>query len=204
MGDGGIDGRLVPPIGISLDGPAGGKELLAVDRADVEAYARDLEQAGRGRSTVARRLATLAGFYRYAVEEAALPRSPVAHVCRPSVARFLAAAETATTGDHALACLLMLNGLRVSEACLADVADLGTERAHRVLAVVGKGGARVIVPSTRAARMSVTASGSSGESSGQDVHVSCRQSLNASGSLLFIGRQTDDFGKATSEVQCLA
>lgn len=64
-----------------------GRELLAVDRADVEAYARDLEQAGRARSTVARRLATLAGFYRYAVEEAALPRSPVAHVRRPSVAR---------------------------------------------------------------------------------------------------------------------
>jgi site-specific recombinase XerD len=56
-----------------------------VDRADVEAYARDLEQAGRARSTVARRLATLAGFYRYAVEEATLPRSPVAHVRRPSV-----------------------------------------------------------------------------------------------------------------------
>lgn len=122
-----------------------------MDRADVEAYALDLEQAGRARSTVARRLATLAGFYRYAVEEAALPRSPVAHVRRPSVARdsqtlgldrdeaapFLAAAETASTGDHALACLLMLNGLRVSEACAADVADLGIERAHRVLAVVG-------------------------------------------------------------------
>lgn len=117
-----------------------------MDRADVEAYALDLEQAGRARSTVARRLATLAGFYRYAVEEAALPRSPVAHVRRPSVARdsqtlgldrdeaarFLAAAETASTGDHALACLLMLNGLRVSEACAADVADLGIERAHRV------------------------------------------------------------------------
>jgi integrase/recombinase XerD len=101
--------------GILLGGcVAGGVELLAVDRADVEAYARDLEQAGRARSTVARRLATLAGFYRYAVEEAALPRSPVAHVRRPSVAhdsqtlgldrdeatRFLAAAETAPTGDH--------------------------------------------------------------------------------------------------------
>jgi integrase/recombinase XerD len=93
---------------------AGGVELLAVDRADVEAYARDLEQAGRARSTVARRLATLAWFYRYAVEEAALPRSPVAHVRRPSVARdsqklgldrdeaarFLAAAESACPLRH--------------------------------------------------------------------------------------------------------
>jgi site-specific recombinase XerD len=96
---------------------AGGVELLAVDRADVEAYARDLEQAGRARSTVARRLATLAWFYRYAVEEAALPRSPVAHVRRPSVARdsqklgldrdeaarFLAAAETALSAASFMA-----------------------------------------------------------------------------------------------------
>jgi site-specific recombinase XerD len=39
-----------------------------------------------------------------------------------------------------------LNGLRVSEACAADVVDLGVERAHRVLSVVGKGGQRRLVP----------------------------------------------------------
>jgi site-specific recombinase XerD len=109
---------------------------------------------------VARRLATLAGFYRYAVQEGALPHSPVAHVRRPSVARdsqtlgldreetvrFLAAAESASARDHALVCLLILNGLRVSEACAADVADLGVERVHRVLAVVCKGDQRTLVP----------------------------------------------------------
>jgi integrase len=86
------------------------------------------------------------------------PTPPVAHVPRPSVARgsqtlgldreeaarFLAAAASAR--DHALACLLILNGLRVSEACAADVADLRVERAHRVLAVVGKRGQRTLVP----------------------------------------------------------
>jgi integrase/recombinase XerD len=36
--------------------------------------------------------------------------------------------------------------LRVSEACAADVVDLGVERAHRVLAVVSKGGQRTLVP----------------------------------------------------------
>lgn len=112
--------------------------LLVVRRIHVEAYVRQLEQAGRSRATVARRLATLAGFYRYAVQEGALPHSPVTHVGRPSVARdsqtlgpdreeavrFLAAAQAASARDHALACLLTLNGLRVSEACAADVADL--------------------------------------------------------------------------------
>jgi integrase len=39
-----------------------------------------------------------------------------------------------------------LNGLRVSEACAAEVVDLGVERAHRVLAVIGKGGQRTLVP----------------------------------------------------------
>jgi integrase/recombinase XerD len=134
--------------------------LLAAHRDHIEAYIRALEQAGRSRATVARRLATLAGIYRYAVQEGALPHSPATHIRRPSVARdsqtlgldreeavrFLAAAEAASARDHALACLLTLNGLRVSEACAADGVDLGVERAHRVLAVVGKGGQRTLVP----------------------------------------------------------
>jgi Phage integrase, N-terminal SAM-like domain len=61
--------------------------LMGVHRSRIEAYIRHLEQAGRSRATVARRLATLGGFYRYAVQEGALPHSPVAHVRRPSVAR---------------------------------------------------------------------------------------------------------------------
>jgi integrase/recombinase XerD len=61
--------------------------LPEVRRIHVEAYVRQLEQAGRSRATRARRLATLAGFYRYAVQEGALPHSSVAYVRRPSVAR---------------------------------------------------------------------------------------------------------------------
>lgn len=61
--------------------------LLDVRRSHIEAYSRQLEQAGRSRATVARRLTTLTGFYRYAVQEGTLPHSPVAHVRRPSVMR---------------------------------------------------------------------------------------------------------------------
>ena len=43
--------------------------LFAVRRADIEGFARDLEAKGRARATVTRRLCTIAGFYRYAVEE---------------------------------------------------------------------------------------------------------------------------------------
>src|SRR6266567_5159027 len=43
--------------------------LFAVRRADIELFARDLETAGRARATVTRRLSTIAGLYKYAVEE---------------------------------------------------------------------------------------------------------------------------------------
>jgi hypothetical protein len=53
--------------------------LFAVRRADIESFARDLETRGRARATVTRRLCTIAGFYKYAVEEELLehPRPPM-------------------------------------------------------------------------------------------------------------------------------
>jgi integrase/recombinase XerD len=57
--------------------------LFAVRRADIEGFARELEARGRARATITRRLSTIAGFYRYAVEEELLDRSPAAHVRRP-------------------------------------------------------------------------------------------------------------------------
>jgi integrase len=57
--------------------------LFAVRRADIEGFARELEARGRARATVTRRLSTIAGFYKYAVEEEFLDHSPAAHVRRP-------------------------------------------------------------------------------------------------------------------------
>ena len=59
--------------------------LLAVRRADIESFARELEAKGRARATVTRRLCTIAGFYKYALEEELLDHSPAAHVRRPRV-----------------------------------------------------------------------------------------------------------------------
>ena len=57
--------------------------LFAVRRADIESFARDLETRGRARATVTRRLCTIAGFYKYAVEEelstTPRPRTSAAH-----------------------------------------------------------------------------------------------------------------------------
>jgi integrase/recombinase XerD len=52
-------------------------------RADIECFARDLEARGRARSTITRRLCTIAGYYKYAVEEELLEHSPAAHVRVP-------------------------------------------------------------------------------------------------------------------------
>ena len=57
--------------------------LFAVRRADIETFARELEARGRARATITRRLCTIAGFSKYAVEEELLEHSPAAHVRRP-------------------------------------------------------------------------------------------------------------------------
>jgi hypothetical protein len=57
--------------------------LFSVRRADIETFARELEARGRARATVTRRLSTIAGFYKYAVEEELLDHTPAAHVRRP-------------------------------------------------------------------------------------------------------------------------
>ena len=104
--------------------------LFSVRRADIETFARELEGRGRARATVTRRLSTIAGFYRYAVEEELLDHSPAAHVRRPrldyeshataldrnEVGALLVAAGLGETAEHALISLLAFNGLRVSEA----------------------------------------------------------------------------------------
>ena len=46
--------------------------------------------------------------------------------------------------------LLLHNGLRVDEACAADVADLGTDTGHRVLRVIRKGARKARIPLTPA------------------------------------------------------
>jgi integrase len=90
-----------------------------------EGFARDLEARGRARATVTRRLCTIAGFYRYAVEEEFLDHSrPPMSAARGSTTSLTPSRWTATNSarrrarvaEHALISLLALNGLRVSEA----------------------------------------------------------------------------------------
>jgi len=134
--------------------------LFAVRRADIENFARYLEARGRARATVPRRVCTIAGFYKYAVEEELLEHSPAAHVRRPRVGyeshavaldrnelgALLVAAGLGPPAEHALISLLALNGLRFSEATGADIEQLGLERGHRTLTITRKGGKVVTIP----------------------------------------------------------
>jgi integrase/recombinase XerD len=134
--------------------------LFQARRADIECFARDLEARGRARATITRRLCTIAGFYRYAVEEELLDHSPAVHVRRPrldyeshatgldrnELGAMLVAAGLGMAAEHALISLLALNGLRVSEATGADIEALGVERGHRTLTITRKGGKVATIP----------------------------------------------------------
>lgn len=86
------------------------------------------------------------------VEEQLVEHSPAVHVRRPKVSQestrlgldrtelgaFLVQAGLSGGNDHALACLLALNALRVSEACGADLIDLALANGHRVVRIVGR------------------------------------------------------------------
>src|SRR5215468_12755909 len=141
-------------------GAARSMGLFAVRRAGIEGFARALEARGRARATGTRRLCTVAGCCKYAVEEELLGHSPAARVRRPrldyeshavalgrnELGGLLVAAGLGPPAEHALISLLALNGLRVSEATGADIEQLGLERGHRTLTVTRKGGKVVTVP----------------------------------------------------------
>jgi integrase/recombinase XerD len=112
-------------------------------------------------STVSRRIAVVAGFYRTCVIDAVLSHSPVEHVRRPNVpaesptlglthlqfeAMLATSRASANVNDFALVAMLGLLGLRIFEACGASISDLGEEHGHRVLRVNGKGGKVVLTP----------------------------------------------------------
>jgi integrase len=86
------------------------------------------------------------------------PATEGAPVTRPRLDRrefgtFLYTAERFDRDHAALAVLLGLNGLRVSEACGTSVEDIAFDHGHRTLRVLGKGNKPAMVPLVpRAAR----------------------------------------------------
>lgn len=137
-----------------------GLPVFAVRRPHVELFARALEERGLAPATIGRRLSTVAGFYRFAVIDGTIEHSPAEYVRRPKIdtesttlgldrmelGAFIAQGAIAGATEHALACLLGLLGLRVSEACSIDIEALSVERGHRVVTVLGKGSKLALMP----------------------------------------------------------
>jgi integrase/recombinase XerD len=135
---------------------------LELGRVEVECYVRCLQKVRRYQpSTVSRRLSVVVGCYRVYVIDQILAHSPADYVRRPPMPaesptlglghlQFEALLTTArlsgNRNDFALIALLGLLGLRIFEACGANIAGLGEEHGHRVLKVRGKGGKTVLVP----------------------------------------------------------
>jgi len=133
--------------------------VLEATRADLEFYRASMEDRGLAASTIDRRLSTACGFYRFAHIDGRITSNPAQYVRRPTVhpserrgldrselGRFLFTAERSDHAHAALAVLLGLNGLRVSEACDTNIEDMAFERDHRGLRIVGKGNKPALIP----------------------------------------------------------
>ena len=109
---------------------AHGLNMLHASKADVagfKAILEDLDGDHLSPASVARRISAVSSFYRHLEHEGVTTANPALLVRRPKVseesmtqaltrseaARLLEAADTAGPRDHALICLLLLNGLRV-------------------------------------------------------------------------------------------
>jgi integrase/recombinase XerD len=138
-----------------------GVGVLTIARGHIERYAAVMaDERGLAPASVARRISTICGFYRHATSEGYLDRNPGEFVRRPHVPpesttlgltylEFVAFLHTAAglgPDANALANLLGMLGLRVSEACNVDVDDLGETRGHRIVRVLGKGGKPASIP----------------------------------------------------------
>jgi len=136
-----------------------GLSVLEATRTHLEMYRSSMEERGLATSTISRRLSTVCGFYRFAHIDGRIFSNPAQYVRRPTVypserrgldrgelGRFLFAAERFDRAHAALAVLLGLNGLRVSEVCATNIEDMAFERGHRVLRIVGRGNKPARIP----------------------------------------------------------
>jgi integrase len=114
--------------------------VAAQGRPELRWFERQVESI----NTVCHGLSVLASFYRWLVQTGLADTTPITAVRRPSrddtqrqtrltrheLADWLNTAEQHGGAIYAMACLLLLNGLRASEVCGIDIDDLAEERWH--------------------------------------------------------------------------
>ena len=136
-----------------------GESWQAVDRAILRRYVVSLQADGAARATIARKLACLRSFYRFAQREAEVERNPAQHVLTPrrgerlpnvltvqEMASMLTVPDLGTPQglrDRAILELLYAAGLRVSELVALDFNGIDWGRAEA--RIWGKGSKERIV-----------------------------------------------------------
>jgi integrase/recombinase XerD len=137
-----------------------GIALESLDRRDLEAFVRAQMAGGLAPRSVARLVACVRGFYKFATVEHKLPRNPADDLRSPrawaALPKFLSLEEvdrllqqpdvTTPRGlrDKALIEVLYATGLRVSELIALRAGDLNLEEGY--LSCIGKGDKQRMVP----------------------------------------------------------
>ena len=141
------------------------RDVVALDRRDLEAFVRSLRAAGLSPRSTARAVACVRGFYKFVAIEEGREVSPAAELRAPrawsslpkfldlaEVDRLIAQPDTSTPRglrDKALIAVLYATGLRVSELIALKLSNLHIEDGY--LTCVGKGTKERIVPMGREA-----------------------------------------------------
>jgi integrase/recombinase XerD len=134
--------------------------IRGVRSTHIDIWMRQLEAKGKASATVGLHVSTVMAFYSWLVHEGFAEQNPAARVRKPRQVRrqdmpyltrtelsdWLGAAEEIGGYAYALACLLGINGLRVSEATGARIEDLGEANYHKTLLIMGKGSRPDIIP----------------------------------------------------------
>jgi integrase/recombinase XerD len=137
-----------------------GRAVEALDRRDLEAFARELMTNGLAPRSVARAIACVRGYYRFLLLEKRITRDPAEDLRAPrawpalpkyldlaQVDRLLAQPDPSTPRglrDKALIELLYATGLRVTELLSLKAGDVSLEAGY--LTCIGKGDKQRIVP----------------------------------------------------------
>ncbi len=128
--------------------------VLNASRTHLDAWARSMENENLAPASIAAHLSSVSSFFSYAVSCDAIKSNPCEKVRRPKVSdistrlgltlktgrEVMAVVETMSANHRAAVALMLIGGLRASEACGVVAKDIGEELGHTVLVVQGKGG----------------------------------------------------------------
>ena len=138
-----------------------GLDPMTVSRPIIEGFSRQLEMDEYARTTRAKTISAVCLFYKFAHMDGYLSADPGANVQRPKwpqdsptlglthlqfEAMLHAGSESDNPYDFAMVAMLGMLGLRLMEACNAQIEDIGIEYGHHVLSVMGKGEKKDLIP----------------------------------------------------------